>query len=170
MTGPTLIQQKLPLPITPRGGAIGSVVSLEATGLPAQSRLIIAFANLQSYQLMQRVTTDDDGYFTTTQEVPPWAIVGGVHYLFASFSDERPLALSDGFHVTTADGTARVRGKVGEQAEGCVELRNSGDVLYHLVGDVGERAPGDRVTVVGTIADNTACAGPGIAIAVTDIT
>ena len=126
MTGPMLIQQKLPLSITPRGGAIGSKVSLEATGLPPQSNLLIAFANLQSYQLMQRVTTDDEGYFTTTQEVPPWAIVGGVHYLFASFSDERPLALSEGFHVTTADGTVRVRGKIGDQAEGCVELRNSG--------------------------------------------
>ena len=169
MTGPMLIQQKLPLSITPRGGAIGSKVSLEATGLPPQSNLLIAFANLQSYQLMQRVTTDDEGYFTTTQEVPPWAIVGGVHYLFASFSDERPLALSEGFHVTTADGTVRVRGKIGDQAEGCVELRNSGDVLYHLVGGIGERALGDRVTVTGTIADAAACAGPGIAIAVMDI-
>ena len=32
MTGPMLLQQKLPLPITPRGGAVGTVVSLEATG------------------------------------------------------------------------------------------------------------------------------------------
>ena len=169
MTGPMRIQQKLPLPITPRGGAIGTEVSLEATGLPPQSNLLITFANLQSYQLLQRVRTDDEGYFTTTQEVPPWAIVGGVHYFFASFSDERPLALSEGFHVITADGTARVRGKIGDQAESCVELRTTGDVLYHLVGGVGARLPGDRVAVTGTIADADACAGPGIAIAVTDI-
>ena len=57
MTDPVLLQQKLPLPITPRGGAIGTAVSLEATGLPPQSTLLIAFANLQSYQLMQRVRT-----------------------------------------------------------------------------------------------------------------
>ena len=170
MTGPVLIQQKLPLPITPRGGAIGSEVLLEATGLPPQARLLIAFANLQGYQLLQRVETDDAGSFTTTETVPPWAIVGGVHYFFTSYSDERPLALSDGFHVTTADGTARVRGRLGEQVESCVELRNSGDVLYHLVGGVGESAPGDRVTVIGTIADAATCAGPGIGIAVTDIT
>jgi hypothetical protein len=92
-----------------------------------------------------------------------------VHYFFASFSDERPLALSDGFHVTTADGTARVRGMIGGQAESCVELRNTGDVLYHLVGGIGERLPGDRVSVTGTIANADACAGPGIAIAVTEI-
>ena len=57
MTGPVLIQQKLPLPITPRGGAIGSEVLLGATGLPPQARLLIAFANLQGYQLLQRVET-----------------------------------------------------------------------------------------------------------------
>ena len=170
MTDPVLVQQKLPLPISPRGGAIGTEVLLEATGLPPQANLLIAFANLQSYQLLQRVKTDDEGSFTTTEEVPPWAIVGGVHYFFTSFSDERPLALSDGFHVTTADGTARVRGKIGDQVESCVELRNSGDVLYHLVGGIGESVPGDRVTVTGTIADAAACAGPGIAIAVSDIT
>ena len=170
MTNPVLLQQKLPLPITPRGGAIGTVVGLEATGLPPQSNLLIAFANLQAYQLMQRVTTDDKGYFTTTQEVPPWAMVGEVHYLFASFSDERPLAMSEGFHVTTADGIVLVRGKIGDQDESCVELINSGDVFYHLVGPIGERSLGDRVTVTGTIADAAACVGPGIAIAVTDIT
>ncbi len=93
-----------------------------------------------------------------------------MHYFFASFSDERPLALSDGFHVTTAGGTARVRGKIGDQAESCVEPRNSGDGLYHLMGGIGERVLGDRVTVTGTIADAAACSGPGIAIAVTDIT
>ena len=170
VTNRVLPQQKLPLPITPRGGAIGTEVGLEATGLPPQTNLLIAFANLQSYQLLQRVTTDDEGHFTTRQEVPPWAIVGGVHYFFASFSDERPLALSEGFHVTMADGTARVRGKIGGQAEHCIELRDSGDVLYHLVGGIGERVLGDRVTVTGTIADAAACAGPGISIAVTDIT
>ena len=34
MTGPVLIQQKLPLPITPRGGAIGSEVSPGGDGAP----------------------------------------------------------------------------------------------------------------------------------------
>ena len=143
MTDPMLVQEKLPL--------------------------LIAFANLQSYQLLQRVATDSEGRFKTKQEVPPWAKVGGVHYFFASFSDERPLALSDGFHVTTADGTARVKGMIGDPVESCVELTTTGDVLYHLVGGIGERVPGDRVSVIGTIANADACAGPGIAIAVTDI-
>lgn len=170
MPDPTLIQKKLPLPIAPRGGAIGTEVILEATGLPPQANLLVAFANLQSYQLLQPVTTDSDGRFTTTEKVPPWAKVGGVHYFFASFSDERPLALSGGFHVTTADGTVQVRGTIGDQADSCIELRNTRDVLYRLVGGIGDLLPGDRVSVTGTIADADACTGSGIAIAITEIT
>lgn len=161
-------QQKLPLPIRPKGGAVGTVVRLSATGLPPSQRLIIAFANLSQYQLMQRITTDDNGSFVTAQEVPDWAELNRVHYFFASFDDEIPLALSSGFHVTAGNGIARVTGTVGDGAAGCVELRDAKNELYHLEGDVGERKPGERLTVVGTIADPAACSGTGIAIAVTD--
>ena len=170
MTDPKILQVKLPLAIAPRGGAIGADVTLEATGLPPQANLLIAFANLQSYQLLQSVLTDDDGSFTTTEKVPPWAMLDGVHYFFGSFSDERPLAMSDGFHVTAADGGARVEGTIGSQVEGCVELRNAADVLYHLVGGIGVQSPGDRVAVRGTIADVSSCGGLGVGMAVTDVT
>ena len=168
MTRPTPPQQKLPLPIRPKGGAVGTVVRLTASGLPPSTRLIIAFANLSQYQLMQRVATDETGTFTTAQEVPEWAEPNRVHYFFASFDDEIPLALSSGFHVTTADGTARVAGTIGERADGCVDLRDAKNELYHLTGDVGERKPGDRITVRGTIADPAACGGAGIVIAVSE--
>jgi hypothetical protein len=168
MLRPTLLQQRLPLPIRPKGGAAGTVVRLSAEGLPPSSRLLIAFANLSQYQLLQRVTTDENGSFITAQEVPEWAELNRVHYFFASFDDEIPLALSSGFHVTAENGIARVTGSIGERADGCVDLRDAKNELYHLEGDLGERKPGDRVTVVGTIADPTACGGAGIAIAVSD--
>ena len=59
MTDPMLVQEKLPL--------------------------LIAFANLQSYQLLQRVATDSEGRFKTKQEVPPWAKVGGGALLLRVF-------------------------------------------------------------------------------------
>ncbi len=161
-------QVRLPLAISPRGGAIGTVVTLGATGLPPQSTLLITFANLQSYQLLQEVVTDGDGSFATTQVVPPWAQLDGVHYFFASFSDEKPLAFSGGFHVTAANGTVRVEGTIGSDAAGCVELTDRGDVLYHVVGDIGEHLPGDRVALVGTLADPSECDGTGIAVAISD--
>src|SRR5687767_7951583 len=162
MTPTRLPQVRLPLPISPRGGAIGTVVSLSATGLPPEATLLIAFANLQSYQLMQRVITDKDGAFTTTQEVPEWAELNGAHYFFASFADERPLAFSYAFHVTPRSGVARVQGTIGSQVEGCVDLKTPGDVLYHLTGDVGALKAGDRVSVTGTIADQAVCGGAGV--------
>jgi hypothetical protein len=162
-------QQRRPLPIVPRGGAIGTAVTLSATGLPPNETLLIAFANLQGYQLLQRVATDADGSFSTTQTVPSWAVRDGVHYFFASFSDEIPLALSSGFHVTSANGTARIKGTIGSQADGCVDLEDYGETTYHLVGDIGQRSPGDRVAVTGTIGEAAACGGTGVVIMVTEI-
>ena len=164
----TLAQQRLPLPIRPQGGGAGTVVRLSATGLPPQTRFLIAFANLSQYQLLQRVTTDENGSFITAQEVPDWAELNRVHYFFASYDDEIPVAFSSAFHVTAANGVARVTGTIGERTEGCVDLRDARNELYHLQGDVGERQPGDHVTVAGTIGDPTACSGTGIVIAVTD--
>ena len=164
-------QVRLPLPISPRGGAIGTVVNLSATGLPPSVQMLVAFANLQSYQLLQRIDTDAQGSFSTTQEVPAWAEINGAHYFFVSFADERPVAFSHAFHVTPRNGTARVTGTIAQVAEGCVDLKTPGDVLYHLVGQVGELGAGDRVTVLGTIAEApAACGGTGVAIQVTEVT
>jgi hypothetical protein len=55
-------------------------------------------------------------------------------------------------------------------AAGCVDIKNAGDVAYHLVGNVGNRTPGERVAVLGTIGDHTSCPGTGPVIAVKEIT
>jgi hypothetical protein len=169
MFKPTPSQVRLPLPIRPRGGAIGAEVQLSATGLAPNVRHIIAFANLTSYQLVGRVTTDQNGGFAIAQRVPDWAELDRVHYFFAALANEIPLAFSHGFHVTAADGTGTVTGWIGDRAEGCVDLRDVREELYHLTGDIGERKPNDRVVVRGTIAESTPCSGTGIVIAVRDV-
>ena len=169
MFKPPPSQVRLPLPIRPKGGAIGTEVQLSATGLAPNVSHLIAFANLTKYQLLGRVTTDENGSFAAAHRVPDWAEPDGVHYFFAALGNEVPLAFSTGFHVTAADGSATVTGWIGNRAEGCVDLRDVKEELYHLVGDVGERKPDDRVVVRGTIADATACSGTGIVIAVRDV-
>ena len=144
------------------------MVDLSATGLPPEETLLIAFANLQSYQLLQQVTTDKDGSFATTQEVPRWAELNGAHYFFASRSDERPLAFSYAFHVTPTSGVARVSGTIGSSVDGCVDLKTPGDVLYHLIA-AGMRVAGERVVVTGTIADAAVCGGAGVVVDVAEI-
>ena len=158
---------KLPLPTIPRGGPIGSTVQLSATGLIPGSGMIIAFANLEMYQLQSRVIIDESGSFSTTGIVPDWAKVDGVHWFFASFADEIPIAMSGGFHVTSPDGAARVRGTLGQKNGACVDLMDNGETLYHLRGDLGELKAGDHVSVLGTVADpSSGCGGPGILISV----
>ena len=169
MIKPPTSQVRLPLPIRPKGGAIGAEVQLSATGLAPNTRHIIAFANLINYQLVGRVTTDENGSFAIAQRVPDWAELDRVHYFFAALANEVPLAFSNGFHVTAPDGTATVTGWIGNRSEGCVDLRDPREELYHLVGDVGERKPDERVVVRGTIAEPTACSGAGIVIAVKEV-
>jgi hypothetical protein len=115
------------------------------------------------------VVTDKDGSFSTTQEVPVWAELNGAHYFFASFFDERPIAFSHAFHVTPKSGVARVSGTIGSTAEGCIDLKTPGDVLYHLTGDAGTRVAGERVVVTGAIADAAVCGGAGVTIDVSAI-
>lgn len=160
---------KLPLPMVPRGGAVGTVVKLSATGLPPNTQLLIAFANLQMYQLLQRVTTDENGTFATQEVVPKWAKLDGVHYWFASLRDEIPLALSAGFHVTSADGTARISGTLVEPTGGCVTLHDGAETSYHLSGDLAGHQVGARVAVTGTIVEEAACSATAIGIGVTSV-
>ena len=162
-------QEPRRLAIAPRGGAIGSEVTVAMVGATPKASIRIAFANLQAYELIHTVVTDADGNFTTTIKVPDWALPDQVHYMFANPGNGKPRAFSDGFHVTAADGTAHVEGTLGSEVEGCVEMKNADGVLYNLVGDLPEVSPGDHVAVVGTIANAASCGGQGVAIAVTDI-
>ena len=170
MTEPTWIQVAKRLTMNPRGGAIGSEVAISTAGLPPEQTMIVAFANLQSYELVRRVDTDKEGNFSATIVVPTWAELDTVHYIFVSLADERPRALSEGFHVTTTEGVAHAQGTIGRAENGCVEMKNADDVLYNLVGDIGAIRTGEQVRVTGTITDEAVCGGIGVALQVTTIT
>lgn len=165
MSRPPSAQQARRLVIAPRGGAVGSEVTVGMAGAAPKASIRIAFANLQAYELIHTVVTDADGNFTTQVKVPDWAVTDQVHYFFANPGNQQPRAFSDGFHVTAADGTANVIGTLGRDVDGCIELRDADDVLYNLVGDIGGWVPGDRVAVTGSIAGTSGC-GEGVAIEV----
>jgi hypothetical protein len=162
-------QQARRLAIAPRGGAVGSEVTVGMAGAPPKANIRIAFANLQAYELIHSVQADEQGNFTTTVKIPDWALADQVHYFFANPGGGQPRAFSDGYHVTTPDGTLNVQGVLGADVDGCVELRNAEDVVYNLVGDIGEWIPGDEVAVTGTIAAAGGC-GEGVRIEVRGMT
>jgi hypothetical protein len=169
MHEPHVLPEAEKLPCTPRGGAIGTEVTVGTAGLPPEEPMLVAFANLQSYELLRRVLTDKDGAFTATVRVPAWADVNVVHYVFVSRLDERPLAMTEPFHVTAPDGVARVVGRIGERVNGCLELKNTEGIPYHLIGAGEEHKTGALVRVLGTVAASDPCGSDVLAISVSDI-
>ena len=152
MTQPESPQQS-PLQISPRGGPTGSEVTLTATSLPPLARISIGFGSFSQHEIIALLMTDGDGAFTQTAPVPPWAVRDQIHFFFASMGNQQPRDLSDGFHVTAADGTARVRGEISDEGN-CRGLRGENDALYTLVGDTHEWPAGACVAVAGTIVDS----------------
>lgn len=156
------------LPMTPRGGAIGSEVTVGTAGLPPEETMLIAFANLQSYELLRRIETDKNGAFTATIRVPLWAEVDTAHYVFVSRLDERPIKLTEAFHVTAEDGVAHTRGRVVARNGSCLEIRTAAEVIYHLTGTADAHQVGDFVLVKGAIGTDPH-GEDGLSIAVTAI-
>ena len=155
--------------ISPRGGAAGTEVTVGMAGLPPLTRVRISFGSMVAYEVIDRTVTDMEGNFTMIVTVPTWVEVDQMHYVLVSYGSRQPRQQSDGFHVTAPDGTARVVGDINSDGGGCVALRDSSEVLYNLVGEIGQWSLGTRVSVIGAIADGSACETQGIAIAVREI-
>ena len=155
--------------ISPRGGAAGTEVTVGMAGLPPLTRVRISFGSMIAYEVIDRTVTDMEGNFTMIVTVPSWVEVDQMHYVLVSYGRGQPRQLSDGFHVTAPDGTARVVGDIRSDGGDCVALQDSSEVLYNLVGEIGQWAPGTFVSVTGDVADGSACEEQGISIAVREI-
>jgi hypothetical protein len=155
--------------IYPRGGAVGTEVTVGMARLPPLTSVRISFGSLIAYEVISRTVTDMDGNFTMIVTVPTWAEVDQPHYVLVSYGSQQPRQRSDGFHVTAADGTARVVGEIMTEGGGCVTMRNSSEVLYNLVGEMEQWPQGALVSVTGDIASASGCEKQGIAIAVREI-
>ena len=162
-------QQSRRITATPKGGPIGSRVSVNVTGLPPMIGIQIGFGNLQQHQIVGRSNSDGDGVATVEVTIPDFAERDKPHFFFVAFGDTQPRGVSDAFHVTAADGTARVTGEITSEGKACTVLRTARDDVYTLLGDMSAWKPGARVAVRATIADGAPCGGEGITLAVSEI-
>jgi hypothetical protein len=162
-------QQRRRINATPRGGPIGSEVTVVVTDLPPMIGIQIGFGNLQQHQILERTASDGFGLATVTIRVPEMADVNRTHFFFVAFDDAQPRGVSEPFHVTAADGTAIVRGQIADDGRSCTALRTAMDELYTLVGDTSAFKPGTRVAVRGKIVDGAACGNEGITIGISEI-
>ena len=155
--------------ISPRGGPPGTEVTVSMDGLPPFQTVRIGFGSLSQYEVIGRSEADAAGRFAITLRVPAWGELDRIHFFVASFGNQIPRILSEPFHVTDADGTARIYGTISAEGVSCLTLEGPQETLYTLEGDTGIWPPGQRVMVVGTVAERPTCGTRGLPIAVREI-
>lgn len=142
---------------------------LAMAGMPPFQPVRIGFGSLSQYEVIGRGEADGEGKFAVDLRVPSWAELDRVHFFVVSFGNQMPRVLSDPFHVTDAEGTARIYGTISAQGMSCLMLEGLENTLYTLEGHTGRWVPGQRVVVIGTVADRPTCDSRGLPISVREI-
>jgi hypothetical protein len=154
--------------VFPRGGPPGTEVVVTMAGLEPFQTVRIGFGSLSQYEVIGRGDADSGGLLLQSLTVPSWGERDRPHYFVASFGNRIPRVLSEPFHVTDPNGVARIYGTVTEGSS-CLSVEGPEKTLYTLEGDTGLWSPGQRVLVIGTIAEESTCGSRGLPIAVREI-
>ena len=144
--------------MSPRSGPPGTVVTLRSTNMPAITPVRIGVGALRfGFEEVAQVMTSDRGVLSITVDVPEWAQRDLIHRFIVFDFYFNPIALSDIFHVTDADGMVLRRGQLTDEGVECPALRGDDGVLYTLTGSLAEFKAGDEVIVEGRIAETSMC-------------
>ena len=144
--------------MSPRSGPPGTVVTLRSTNMPAITPVRIGVGALRfGFEEVAQMMTSNRGVLSTTVEVPEWAQRDLIHRFIVFDFYFNPIALSDIFHVTDADGMVVRRGRLTAEGVECPALRGDDGVLYTLAGDLADFKAGDEVMVEGRIAETSMC-------------
>ncbi|MET0398772.1 MAG: DUF5818 domain-containing protein [Longimicrobiaceae bacterium] len=162
----------------PLAGPPGTDVQVRITGFPPDVAVDVGFGPTRTeHRLLSRTATGGDGSSAAAVRVPADAVPGRPYVFVAEYAPALLELASDTFRVTApaagpaapADTTAggdmdtdtagevRVTGRLTDEGVECPALRGDDGRLYTLAGDTGGFKPGDRVTVVGTVAEMSTC-------------
>ncbi len=150
--GPELIARPSPV-------GVGGTVELTATGLPGTAAVTIsAGASAKDAKEIATATTTDRGTLQAEVKVPETA-TGGTSLLFVvETADQRARLVSEPIEVVVAADIVTVTGTLSNEGVECQALRGDDGVLYTFTrGDLASFAPGDRVTVKGTVVPMSIC-------------
>lgn len=170
--------------LEPRSGPPGTDVQVRVAGFPPDVVVDVGFgpAGEEDFRLLSRSSTGSEGTTAAAVRVPDDAVPGRPYRFVAAYSPAL-LRLADTFWVTApapagppADtsaggrmdtdsagsaapvaGETRVTGLLTDEGVECPALRGDDGRLYTLAGDTGGFEPGDRVTVLGTVAEMSTC-------------
>lgn len=138
--------------------APGSSVTVRARGFTPNARVEIGFGQPRSeYTVVREATTDAQGGFETTVQVPDWANRGEPYVVVVTEPDHDPREVSDPFVVGSGGDRIEVHGELTDEGVECPALRGPFGTLYTLAVSDLEHGPGTEVMVRGTIAEMSTC-------------
>ena len=144
---------------SPRSGPSGTEVTVHTRDLPAVTPVYLGIgATRSSFEVLSQLVTDQCGEMSEVIQIPTWATPDRTHFFVLVDVYFRPLAVSDGFHVTEQDGTLTRSGQITDEGGSCLVLReNESDELYSLTGATDGLEPGDPAVVKGRVAEASIC-------------
>lgn len=148
--------------IRPRWGPAGTVIHIQAYGLPARTPVYVALGALNmGYEVDHVESTNDQGELTATLKVSEHHKTHWDHWhaiLIVREETSEVLATSDAFHISNEEGFVQRRGVIEMAQPGCAALRGWDGLTYALTGDqatVMAASAGREVTVEGPMAEGT---------------
>lgn len=144
--------------ITPNFGPPGTVVTVASGLMPAITPVRVGIgATRVGFETLAELLTSVSGEFSVPVTVPEWASVERSHRFILFDFYFNPIAMSDAFFVTDANGVFKRTGRFVKEGVPCPSLRDGDGELYALVGDTGTLAEGARVTIEGKLTEATGC-------------
>jgi hypothetical protein len=146
--------------ITPRFGPPGTVVTVASGLMPAITPVRVGMgATRVGFETLAELLTTPQGEFSVAVTVPEWASREQSHRFILFDFYFNPIAMSEAFFVTDANGVFRRTGRVVREGVPCVSLRDADGQVYALVGEPVGFAEGVRVTIEGRLAESAGCGG-----------
>jgi hypothetical protein len=141
--------------VSPRNGAPGTIIKVAPHGLPPNTLVQIMLGELDAWEVLQTLATDDRGRIagldTVSLTVPDWVKNDRAYLVMLTTPEYRPLVAADMFHPTDQNGNVRRKGTVKLDDPSCPMLTAELDEIYLLVGDTSALRGGERVVVEGPI-------------------
>ena len=146
--------------ITPRSGPPGTVVTVASALMPHITPVRVGMgATRIGFEALAELLTSVNGDFSVNVTVPEWARWDRNHRFILFDFYFNPIAASDAFFVTDAEGRMRREGLMSSEAR-CPAIRDVDGELFALVGDSASIARwrvGERVVVTGTFVEGASC-------------
>ena len=145
--------------INPNSGPPGTLVHVATADMPVTTPIRVGLGAIRTgFEAFGELMTGQEGEFAVTVEIPEWATWDRVHRLIVFDIYFQPIALSDFFHVTDAEGLVHREGRMRRTSSMCADFEDAEGLSYALtqVPD-GDFDPEARMIVEGRIVDGAAC-------------